>query len=115
MNERAEVTAVEQLVMKPGTRLRSTVCQTQVIAVRSEGARYALTCGGAPMALLTQQDGAQAGQPGPASASGTQLGKRYVSADGSLELLCTRAGSGTLAVDGVAMQVKAAKPLPASD
>jgi hypothetical protein len=74
-----------------------------------------LTCGGAPMAVLTPVDGEQARQQDSATASGTQLGKRYVSADGSLELLCTRAGSGTLAVDGVAMQFKAAKPLPASD
>jgi hypothetical protein len=55
----------------------------------------------------------------PAASGGgearTVLGKRYVDATGTLELLCTAAGTGELSCDGVPMDVKAAKPLPASD
>jgi hypothetical protein len=52
--------------------------------------------------------------PGEA-AEGTLLGKRYVDATGTLELLCTRAGAGELSCDGAPMTLKAAKALPASD
>ena len=34
--------------LKPGTRLQSTVCTTEVIVVKGDG-EHALTCGGAPM------------------------------------------------------------------
>jgi hypothetical protein len=46
---------------------------------------------------------------------GTQLGKRYESADGAVELLCTKAGAASLAVDDVPMIIKAVRALPASD
>ena len=45
----------------------------------------------------------------------TLMGKRYVNAEDTLEVLCTFSGVGELVCDGVAMTVKAAKPLPASD
>ena len=51
----------------------------------------------------------------PDASGGTQLGKRYVNAEGDLELLCTKPGKGSLACDGVALSIKGAKPLPASD
>ena len=51
----------------------------------------------------------------PAFAEGTKMGKRYVDAAGTLELLCVKAGQGSLAVGGVALQTKDAKPLPSSD
>lgn len=47
--------------------------------------------------------------------SGTVIGKRYVDATGTLELLCTASGAGELTCDGAPMTIKAAKPLPASD
>jgi hypothetical protein len=43
------------------------------------------------------------------------MGKRYVDADDTVELLCTKAGDGLPAVDGRLMQLKEAKALPASD
>jgi len=51
----------------------------------------------------------------PASADGTKVGKRYIDAAGTVELLCLKAGQGTLSIDGVVLQVKEAKPLPSSD
>ena len=46
---------------------------------------------------------------------GTQIGKRYVNEAGDLEVLCTKPGEGSLSVDGVALTIKGAKPLPSSD
>jgi hypothetical protein len=52
---------------------------------------------------------------GDGGAPATLLGKRYVDAADSIELLCTSAGTGTLSIDGAELSIKAPKPLPASD
>lgn len=57
---------------------------------------------------------AQASPPG-ATPHVTLIGKRYVDATGTLEVLCTSSGTGELTCDGAPMTLKAAKPLPASD
>jgi len=46
---------------------------------------------------------------------GTQLGKRYSDDDLGIELLCTKAGEGSLSVGEAVLADKGAKPLPASD
>ena len=46
---------------------------------------------------------------------GTQMGKRYTNEAGDIEILCTKPGEGNLAVDGTALEIKGAKPLPSSD
>jgi hypothetical protein len=46
---------------------------------------------------------------------GTAIGKRFADEDSGLELLATKAGDGALAVGGVAIPLKGAKPLPSSD
>ena len=43
------------------------------------------------------------------------LGKRYVDDESDIEVLCTKAGDGALAVDGRPLVLKTAKPLPSSD
>ena len=43
------------------------------------------------------------------------MGKRYVTEDESLELLCTKPGAGSLAAGEAPLNVKGAKPLPSSD
>ena len=55
------------------------------------------------------------GAPHSDHASGTEVGKRYVDEETGTELLCTRAGSGSLSMDGRPLMLKGAKPLPASD
>ncbi|CDR17953.1 hypothetical protein [Streptomyces iranensis] len=102
--------------MKPriGQTLASTVDETTVIVVRAPGTDVRITCGGAPMCDAREKPGT-AGGPDPAQAGGTLLGKRYADDELGLELLCTKAGQGTLAVDGRPLPVKAAKALPASD
>jgi hypothetical protein len=96
--------------MKPGARLKSTVCDTEVMVIRA--AAVVVECGGAPMA---EQAPAQRGTINPAFAQGTRIGKRYVDKAGTIELLCVKAGQGSLSVSGVALQTKDAKPLPSSD
>ena len=51
----------------------------------------------------------------PAGATALQLGKRYKSADGAVEVLINKPGSCDLRYDGAAMELKDAKPLPSSD
>jgi hypothetical protein len=101
-------------VLKPGTRLRSAVCATEVMVIAAPKHDVAITCGGSAMCELPAQPPAGAALD-PNAAGGTQLGKRYVDAAGNLELLCTKPGQGTLAADGTALAIKGAKPLPSSD
>jgi len=96
--------------MKPGTKLKSTVCDTEVMVIRGSGA--VVECGGVPMA---EEWPAERGALKPGFAGGTNIGKRYVDAAGSLELLCVKAGQGSLSIAGTLLQIKDAKPLPSSD
>jgi hypothetical protein len=96
--------------MKPGTKLKSAVCDTEVMVIR--GTNVAVECGGAPMA---DERPAERKAVNPAFAEGTKIGKRYVDDAGTIELLCVKAGQGSLSVAGVALKLKDAKPLPASD
>ena len=102
--------------LTPGKKLASTVCATEVIVVRPPTSEVGVECGGAPMVAADEapDEGARGDLVG-AFAEGTLLGKRYVHADSGLELLCTKPGEGTLAVDGTALPLKEAKPLPSSD
>jgi len=96
--------------MKPGTKLTSAVCDTQVMVIRSTDA--VVECGGAPM---VEQSSPERRPINPAFAQGTRIGKRYVDSGGKIELLFVKAGQGSLSVAGVALQIKDAKPLPSSD
>jgi hypothetical protein len=96
--------------MKPGTRLKSATCDTEVMVIRcGDGA---IQCGGAPMG---EAKPAEAAALAEAFSGGTLMGKRYVDANAAYELLCVKPGKGSLSVDGVALVTKDAKPLPASD
>lgn len=94
--------------MKPGTRLKSAACDTQVVVIRYGGGT--IECGGAAMA-----EGGGAAELSEAFAGGSIMGKRYVDVAGTIELLCVKPGKGSLAGDGVVLSLKEAKPLPASD
>jgi hypothetical protein len=101
--------------LKPGSQLRSQVCDTQVIVVHAANEDLDLTCGGKPMVDMNAAIGA-AGGPAPGFDTGAQLGKRYRAADTSgLELLVVRSGVGTLAANDIPLIVKDSKALPASD
>ena len=96
--------------MKPGKKLKSAACDTEVMVVR--GSDAVLECGGVPM---VDERPAEKATLNPAFADGCKIGKRYTDATGSIELLCTKAGQGSLSIAGVALQPKDAKPLPSSD
>jgi hypothetical protein len=101
--------------LKPGSRLRSTVCETEVVVVRApDGQDIDLRCGGAPM-VSTSDPGGQGGEPSPALAGGTAMGKRYAGVPQDVEILATKSGHGTLTIGSQVLELKLAKPLPASD
>ena len=100
--------------LKPGLRLRSAVCTTEIIVVRAPTSPVEIECGGASM-ITVGGEPVSAASIDPQFAGGTLLGKRYALDDVGLELLCTKAGEGSLAVSGIAMLLKDAKPLPSSD
>ena len=99
-------------LLKAGTRLKSAVCSTEVMVVAAPKAEVELTCGGAPLIAMGEAGG---GTLAADARGGTQIGKRYVNEAGDLEVLCTKPGEGTLAVGGVPLEIKGAKPLPSSD
>ena len=100
--------------VKPGARLRSVACETEVVVVKGPPGEVDLRCGGAPM-LAIGEAGDSRSLPGPSFDQGTVVGKRYVNDDESVEVLCTKPGAGSLSLGDVALCVRGAKPLPASD
>jgi hypothetical protein len=100
--------------LRPGLRLESATCDTQVVVVKApkDAADVEVCCGGAPMRAVDA-----GGDRLPATGGGepTLLGKRYADDELGLELLCTRGGVGTLSVGGRPLLQRGAKPLPSSD
>jgi hypothetical protein len=99
--------------LKAGTRLRSAVDACEVVVVRAPGEPVDLRCGGRPFRGIDEEAASDAVVPG--FDGGTQLGKRYADEDLGLEVLCTKAGEGAISVGDAVLEVKGAKPLPASD
>ncbi|WP_017934984.1 hypothetical protein [Nocardioides sp. Iso805N] len=97
-----------------GARLRSQVCDTEVIVIRAGATAGALSCGGAPMIAHGETPDA-ALSLSPDASEGTAIGKRYVDGADTVEVLATKGGAGSLALDGSPLVIKAAKPLPSSD
>jgi hypothetical protein len=99
--------------LKPGTRLRSQTCSAEVIVVRPPNREVDVRCGGAAMVPVGD---AIVEQPVDAAhQNGTLLGKRYADGETGIELLCTKAGDGSLSLGDAALLLKDAKPLPSSD
>ncbi len=100
--------------LKPGSRLFSAVCSTELIAVKAPADAIDITIGGAPpVASAADRDGS--GSVAEGFGGGAAMGKRYVDADDTVELLCTKPGDGIPAVGGVPIVLKEAKAFPASD
>ncbi|MCU1644355.1 MAG: Uncharacterized protein JWN03_4630 [Nocardia sp.] len=102
------------LEVKTGMRLRSAVCDTEIIVVRATSKDLDLRCGGRPMlpagATPTEKTPPEAGYDDP-----TLLGKRYADSDDAIEVLCAVAGPSTLSIGEKPLSVKGPRPLPASD
>jgi hypothetical protein len=101
------------ITLKPGMRLRAASSTAEVIVVRLPSdptAAIDVLIDDAPL-TDEQPDAATPTQEGPA----IELGKRYVDDATGIELLCARAGTGTLSCNGHVMVLRSAKPLPSSD
>ncbi|HEX5367655.1 MAG TPA: hypothetical protein VFW63_13455 [Acidimicrobiales bacterium] len=100
--------------LKPGTRLESAACDTQVVVVRApkDEPDVDLRCGGQPM---REAGSAEARVAASAPGEPTVMGKRYADDDLGVELLCTQGGEGTLTIGDTPLVVRGAKPLPSSD
>ena len=98
---------------RAGQQLVSAVDSTAVIIIRAPAGEGTLTCGGVAMADAGEP--AVRAEPDPSLMGGTQIGKRYVDEGDTIQVLCTKAGDGTLALDGKPLVLQGAKPLPASD
>lgn len=102
------------MALKAGARFKSAVCETQVMVIKAPSGEFELCCGGPTMIGPSASPPAEV-QLQPSMAGGSLIGKRYVNADESVELLCTKGGKGSLALNGTPMDVKQAKQLPSSD
>ncbi len=97
-----------------GVRLRSAVCPTEIIVLKAPSSEVDLRCGG--VTIVDTDAALQADAvPQEGFSEGTQLGKRYKHSESGLELLCTKAGEGSLSVGKVLLTTEQAKTLPASD
>lgn len=99
--------------LKPGSRWASAVDDTEVLVVRPGAEGLTLECGGHPMVPGGTEKPVGVSLD-PDRADGTAVGKRFAHESG-LEVLCTKGGAGTLAVDGTVLPLKDSKPLPSSD
>lgn len=64
---------------------------------------------------MSVNSSSEKGAPDPDLMGGCLIGKRYVNQDQSLEILCVKAGKGSLALNGEPLAIKDAKKLPSSD
>jgi len=99
--------------LKAGTRLRSATDACEVVVVKAPAEAVDLRCGGHPLLPVDAEVTPEGMQEG--FDQGTQLGKRYSDDELGLEVLCTKAGEGSISVGETILEVKGAKPLPASD
>ena len=99
--------------LKAGLKLRSATDTCEVVVVRAPADPVDLRCGGHPLLAADAQPTSESVEAG--FDGGTQLGKRYSDDGLGLELLCTKAGEGSISVGDTVLAVKGAKPLPASD
>ena len=100
--------------LKPGSRWKSAVCDTELVVVRPPKAPVILECGGHP--VIPHGEARPEGLTlSAAHAAGSAAGKRFADEETGLEVLCSKAGAGSLSVDGRPIVAKEAKKLPASD
>ena len=99
--------------LKAGNRLRSSVSDAEMVVIRAPEGDVDLRCGG--VAVIEARTTPSAQSAGSQLEGSVELGKRYVDEADSLELLCTKAGSGSLSVGDQPLLLKGARPLPSSD
>jgi hypothetical protein len=98
--------------VKPGARFRSAVCGVEVIVVKAPPGELDLRCGGEAM---EPADAPRSSEPAAGGDAVTLVGKRYTDQSGEVEVLVTKSGPSVLSIGDAALELKGAKPLPASD
>lgn len=100
--------------LKPGSRWKSSVCETELVIVRPPRTSVVLECGGAPVIPFdaTRQKTVVIA---PQEELRTLVGKRFSDSETGLEVLCTKSGAGSISIGGRAVAAKEAKKLPSSD
>jgi len=99
--------------LRVGLALASAVDSTNIIVTKAPAGEVALTCGGVP--LIAKGSDAPKVEADPEHLKGSLLGKRYVDSADVVEVLVTKGGEASLALDGVLLEVAGAKALPSSD
>ena len=99
--------------IKAGQRLACPACPTELVVVRPPSGPVEVTCGG--VGLVDPGGERPGGGHAAAEGDGALVGKRYADEESGLELLCSKPGPGSVAVDGRVVPIKGAKPLPSSD
>jgi hypothetical protein len=94
-------------MLKPGTRLKSAVCDAEFMIIKAGGSDE-LTCGG--VTLDESSEAADADKM-----NGCVIGKRYINAEESIEVLCVKTGEGSLYCNDEELMTKDTKKLPSSD
>lgn len=100
--------------LKPGSRWKSAVCDTEVVVVKPPKSEARLECGGVAMGAVGAAREAGS-QPAAGADAGSLLGKRYGDDSLGLEVLCTKAGAGSLSLDGRPLLLRETNRLPSSD
>jgi hypothetical protein len=98
-----------------GTRLASTVCDTEIIVIRAPADEVDLECGGATMVVAGSPEAHRGALQASDEGEGTLVGKRYIDSGHGLEVLCTKSGCGTLRVSGSPLAIRPPANLPSSD
>ncbi len=99
--------------LKTGMKLRSATDACEIVVVKAPSDPVDLRCGGHPFVAADAEVTPQGLEL--ALDGGTQLGKRYASEAIGVEVLCTKGGAGTISIGEDPLELKGAKPLPASD
>ena len=100
--------------LKPGSRWKSAVCDAEFVLVRPPKAPVTLECGGSAV-IPHAEARPEAAALSADHSGGSAAGKRYADAVTGLEALCSKAGAGSLSVDGRPIGATEGKKLPASD
>ncbi len=100
-------------MLKPGSRWKSQVCTAEAVLVRPPKGDGVPQCGGIDMVPMDGEVTASTALAG--FDGGCLVGKRYRGEALGMEMLCTKAGTGSLGFGGEALELVEAKKLPSSD
>ena len=87
-------------MLKPGTRLKSAVCDAEVMVIKA-GETEDLTCGGIAMGEAPERTSGEEDKM-----HACLNGKRYVNQEENIEILCVKSGDGSLYYNGEELMTK---------